>query len=443
MKYTIALITVILFSFLLPEIDNQPDFYLGGIQVNEPDNKVWVQTLKKVGMNTVSVTVYAKQGDWDSDNLWFDEKNEGVVNEIRVAKEEGLAVVLILRVALDHAFERNKFLWHGMIMPKTNQLDSWFNKYSKFVKQWAEIAEDENIDVFVIGSEMNALTATSKIDSLTPLLEYYLNDIKQKQYKSKILKYNDTLASKHLWVRGFDNYKNSKAYLEAKIATNKKWATQVCYSDTGNINQINISREYLNKKWEELIKQTKELYSGNITYAANFDNYQEVGFWKDLNFIGINAYFPLRKYQPIISDTVKRTLFLNAWDSIFMEIDSFRIDNQLNNNPVIFTELGYTYRKNSTIEPWGAAGFSVLGDSSNSHLMVWDEQEVDQTERAMAVNTLYKTHLKKPDLLKGILYWKLTTKDYHIPIEPFVLHISEEQTDTLQEELIRFVNQTN
>ncbi|MGB6001731.1 MAG: hypothetical protein WBI00_14725, partial [Thermoanaerobaculia bacterium] len=76
-------------------------FFLGGIQVDEPDHEAWVRTLDEVGMNTVAVTVYARQGDWDTANLWFDDEAPWVVNEIRVAKSHGLKVVLVLRVALD------------------------------------------------------------------------------------------------------------------------------------------------------------------------------------------------------------------------------------------------------------------------------------------------------------------------------------------------------
>ena len=45
-----------------------PSFFLGGIQVNEPDHAQWTHVLTEVGMNTVAVTIYARQGDWDSDN---------------------------------------------------------------------------------------------------------------------------------------------------------------------------------------------------------------------------------------------------------------------------------------------------------------------------------------------------------------------------------------
>ena len=106
-----------------------PVFYLGGIQVNEPDHDAWVRALAESGMNTVAVTVYAKQGDWDSTNLWWEEEEPWVIAEARAARRRGLDVALVLRVALDHAFERNKFFWHGMIMPDSDDaLNEWFNR---------------------------------------------------------------------------------------------------------------------------------------------------------------------------------------------------------------------------------------------------------------------------------------------------------------------------
>ena len=63
------------------------------------------------------------------------------------ARQRGLAVVLVLRVALDHAFHRNKFFWHGMIQPRTEaELSDWFWRYRKFTAKWAAIAEAEGMD---------------------------------------------------------------------------------------------------------------------------------------------------------------------------------------------------------------------------------------------------------------------------------------------------------
>ena len=119
---------------------NTTNFMLGGIQVNEPDYERWTSTIKDVGMNTVEVTVYAKQGPWDSDLIWWEDTEPAVINEIVAAKKAGLKVVLILRIALDHYFKENKFLWHGMIAPRNDYLlESWFNKYEKFVTKWGKL----------------------------------------------------------------------------------------------------------------------------------------------------------------------------------------------------------------------------------------------------------------------------------------------------------------
>jgi hypothetical protein len=43
--------------------------------------------------------------------------------------------------------------------------------------------------------------------------------------------------------------------------------------------------------WSQLIKKIKKIYSGN--YAANWDDFDKVPFWNELDYIGIDAYFPL------------------------------------------------------------------------------------------------------------------------------------------------------
>ena len=150
-------------------------FLLGGIQVDEPDHVAWTDGLLRARMNTVSVTVYAHQGDWDGDNLWFNEEEPAVLDEIRAARAAGLEVVLILRVALDHAFPRNEFLWHGMILPSSDErIDSWFERYRRFVVRWAAVAEAEGVGVLGIGSEMNALDATLPITRAGNMKNHYV-----------------------------------------------------------------------------------------------------------------------------------------------------------------------------------------------------------------------------------------------------------------------------
>jgi hypothetical protein len=446
MKKLLLVILIMPFIFFLfsgeklqPVDHYKPDtFYLGGIQINEANNKDWVSMLEHAKMNTVEVTIYARQGEWDSDSLSFAEEDDGVMAEIRAAKAAGLHVILILRISLDHGFISNRFKWHGMVLPKNDSLlMRWFDRYQVFAKKWATIAAEENVDVFSIGSEMNALVSTFKVSSIPSLYTYYNNIPAQKKHEYRALKYTKELKEDDLWVRGYDNYKNLKEYIEDRIKYNYDWGQQVTFAGQQNrVQLINKRRNTGLERWRELIKEVRSIYKGPVTYAANFDNYHEVAFWDDLDFIGINAYFALRDAnQTILEPEKMKEALEKGWLSVFEKINYFRAKHQLEDKPMLFTELGYINRKNVTIEPWTGFGFSVIGSSQNERLIVWDREDEDWEERKFAIDALYKVVKEKQINLEGILYWKLTTHDYHLPHEPFALHLTPNATDSLQTSL--------
>lgn len=418
------------------------NFLVGGIQVNEPDHDVWMNALKSSGMNTVSVTVYAKQGDWESDNLWFEDEEASVLREIQTAKKHGVNVVLILRVALDHAYDRNAFFWHGMILPKNEKLlRSWFEKYNRFVKKWAKIAEKEDIQVLAIASEMNAISATQPVDEVPHLYTYYLDSAQQARYKAGVLKHQDRIGKRQQWTQGNNTYPSLEAYLEARQFANGFWATQHSYADQSDrVQKINERSALLNALWTKLIQKTRKSYSGKLTYAANFDNYRDVAFWSQLDFIGINAYFPLRKPgSTLYGDERDLALIKSGWSSVFEEINSFRTAEALLDKPVIFTELGYTNKTRSTLEPWSSFGFSIVGHPEDGELVLWDEEPESFQERTLAVRALREVNEALPSSpLHGILYWKFSTNVNHYGIEPFMVHIGADSKDPLAKELARF-----
>jgi hypothetical protein len=435
-------LSFILFFFLREKGPYKPDtFYLGGIQINEASNEDWMGMLKTANMNTVEVTVYARQREWDSDVLVFSDQEEGAMAEIKAAKAAGIHVILILRVSLDHAFTRNRFLWHGMTLPKNDSLlISWFDRYQVFVNRWATVAANENVDVFCIGSEMNALVSTFKIEEMPSLYSYYNNIPAQQKHEYRALKYEKKLKEEDLWVRGYYNYQDLKAYIKDRIKYNHQWGQQVTFAGKENrLELMNERRALVLGRWRKLIKEVRGIYKGQMTYAANFDNYHEVAFWDDLDFIGINAYFGLRDPNKPISDPNRMKQVLEeGWVNVFEDINSFRIKHKLEDKPMIFTELGYINRKKTTIEPWTGFGFSVVGTGADEHLIVWDREEADWEERKFAIDALYKVVKEKKINLEGILYWKLTTHIYHLPYEPFALHLTPNATDSLQTSLGMF-----
>jgi len=422
------------------KFSEMPRFLLGGIQVDEPDNEKWIKTLKDAGMNTVPVTVYAKQGDWNSDNLWYEETNQYVINEIRTAKKMGLKVVLILRVALDHAFSENEFLWHGMIMPKSEEeLESWFNKYTNFITEWARIAEQEGVDILGIGSEMNSLSATIQVEKYPSIISYFKEISNLESQKNRVLQYSEIIESSEKWYSYWPGYDSLDEYLTARNIKYNSWARQVGFTDLENsIELINKRRSLLNEYWVNLIKDTRKHFKGKLLYAANFDNFHEVDFWHELDFIGINAYFPLRDYNGTKDSENLYEILLSGWDQVFQEIEQFRRDNNLNRKKVIFTELGYTYKNNSTIEPWNSRGFSLIENEFSRNLLIWQDEPVNYEERALAIKTLNQTNIKFGNMLKGLLYWKFSSFKSHTEIEPFLIYIGKDSKDPSLKELKRF-----
>ncbi|MFT5777851.1 MAG: hypothetical protein ACI837_000799 [Crocinitomicaceae bacterium] len=412
--------------------------FVGGIQMNEGDQRHWVNTVKNVGMNTVEVTIYAHQGRWNENNLWYYEDEPAVVEEIKMAKAAGLHVVLILRLQLDHAFSANHFLWHGSVFPENDYLvQRWFEEYTRFAKKWAIISEREGVEVFVIGSELSALFATRPCTELPDLESYYLSKKKQQDYHKGMMSFKKVLTEDNLYTPGFINYTSLEKYLNDEINCKEKWAKVVAFSDSVNqLDAINLRRSVQNWYWEHLIEGMREVYTGKMTIAANFDNYQEIAFWDKLDFIGINAYFPLRELS---SKRDMASQIRNSWDSILDEINAFKEANKLDEKPVLFTEIGYGRHSGSTLNPWQGFGFSLLDNVKSDSLIIWENQKTDQAERNLALSLLYECIEKKNFPIAGLLYWKLTSKKEQLKYDPFALHIGTKSDDNLQEILVNFL----
>jgi len=102
--------------------------------------------------------------------------------------------------------------------------------------------------------------------------------------------------------------------------------------------------------WRSLIAEIRQIFSGELTYAANWDNYYNVPFWDVLDFVGIDVYFPLTEKQNPSLTQIKR-----GWEEWKSEL---RIFHKQFKKPIVFTEIGYPSASNAAITPWknGASG---------------------------------------------------------------------------------------
>ncbi len=193
------------------------------------------------------------------------------------------------------------------------------------------------------------------------------------------------------------------------------------------------------------------VYSGRVGYAANFDHYQEIGFWRSVDVMGLSAYFSLRdRVLPDESEEHLYPLLVDGWRRVLGDLAGFRRAAGLDGQAVIFTEIGYTRRARSTLRPWAHDGFSLIHNPTTlpdgtpgepeEYVVVWADQPVRLEERAWAVRALRQAHaeLDQP-LLQGILYWKLSSHDYHLDDEPFLVHVGEGTEDPVLPELRRFL----
>jgi hypothetical protein len=96
--------------------------------------------------------------------------------------------------------------------------------------------------------------------------------------------------------------------------------------------------------WNELIIEIKKIYKGKLTYAANWNEFDKTPFWKQLDYIGIDAYFPVSESK---TPTVNKCLL--GWEKHKVLIKQF---SETHNKPILFTEFGYRSVDYSGKEPW-------------------------------------------------------------------------------------------
>jgi len=96
--------------------------------------------------------------------------------------------------------------------------------------------------------------------------------------------------------------------------------------------------------WSGLIKDIKNIYKGELTYAANWDEFKRTPFWDKLDYIGIDAYFPVSQTKtPTVSECMAN------WTEHKAVIKDKSLEYK---KPILFTEFGYRSVDYTGKEPW-------------------------------------------------------------------------------------------
>ena len=131
--------------------------------------------------------------------------------------------------------------------------------------------------------------------------------------------------------------------------------------------------------WRKLIKEIQKTYSGKLTYAANWDEYKHIDFWKELDYIGVDAYFPL------CNSNCSETEIKREWTNISKELSKY--SNKFK-KPILFTEFGYPSANYALSEPWRS-----------------DKSIADSTQQLLAYKSFFASAWNE-NWLAGIFVWK-------------------------------------
>ncbi|WP_196888752.1 glycoside hydrolase family 113 [Aureivirga sp. CE67] len=117
----------------------------------------------------------------------------------------------------------------------------------------------------------------------------------------------------------------------------------------------NELREFTKRRpqfFKGLILHLRENYPNiQLTYAANWDEYEGITFWEDLDFIGVNSYFPLVNKETPTVEEIK-----DAFQPIKNNLEDFSC---FYNKPILFSEYGFRSIDFAAWKAWELEPFSV------------------------------------------------------------------------------------
>jgi len=134
--------------------------------------------------------------------------------------------------------------------------------------------------------------------------------------------------------------------------------------------------------WKRIVARVRQVYRGKLTYCANWnEEAEQIAFWGDLDFIGVQAYYPLATTgRPSRKDVEA------AWVPVARKLEALA---KRTGKPVVFTEVGFKSHAGSLIEPWR-----------------WEtDGEVDVELQRDAYTAMFETFWRKP-WFGGSFVWK-------------------------------------
>ncbi len=197
-----------------------------------------------------------------------------------------------------------------------------------------------------------------------------------------------SMNSKEEWDQWFESYETW--IMHYAVLAQKSGIEALCIGT-----EFYIATKKHPDRWRGIIANIRKVYSGDLTYAANwYKELETVTFWDDLDYIGVQAYFPISKeYQPS-----KKSL-IRSWETYKKTLKKISLKYE---KKIIFTEIGYKNTADAAIEPWT---WPQRLDSTTI---------ISNTTQKICYEALFESLWHEP-WLEGFFIWKWfhTTYKYH------------------------------
>lgn len=98
------------------------------------------------------------------------------------------------------------------------------------------------------------------------------------------------------------------------------------------------------KDWRGVIADVRKRYGGALTYATNWSHDADIAWWDALDYVGVDAYYPLASKDGCTVEGLKV-----GWRPHFVRLRDIA---RRTGKPILFTEIGYRSASRAAIEPW-------------------------------------------------------------------------------------------
>ena len=206
-----------------------------------------------------------------------------------------------------------------------------------------------------------------------------------------------TMLKPHIWIEDRNNGKwRGEIEFDSQDAWDRWWTGYrrlilhyAKFAEKEGIEALCIGTELRStvlkapEKWRDLIREVRRLFSGELTYSANwYQEFEEIPFWDMLDYIGIQAYFPVGNGE----EPVTRASIEAAWQPYLKSIEAVQ---RRVGKPVIFTEVGYRSTEDAAEEPW-----------------VWRSgEEVNFEIQSLCYEAMFEVFWDRP-WFNGLYIWK-------------------------------------